>query len=189
MMRGLADSRVQVIVTGAAALLGGALVALPWVGGPGPAALPAQWGTEGWVYGRVVAVGTSIDQACAEGDLDRLRSLLTPDYLASLADLLRQHGHDLGGDSLRRQRRHLGDFAALQLVVGLGAPRAAACVFSSDQPQRDAGYPARRALLGLRFAWDGYALRLDARAARSLLPGDSVPALGRAFAAELLESR
>jgi hypothetical protein len=148
--------------------------------------------------GQIVDAVARVDAACSAGDLDALRALTTARYFGELTSLIGQSARRLDADASPAHKLHVGDVGALRLVLGSSAPdprrgdsvegeiRAAAVVVFA---RRRAGFEHQAdggALFALRFAWDGFDLRLDGKASRLVRVGDLEAAVARELARELL---
>lgn len=167
---------------------GACLVALPWLRPPRPHSLPAEWGRGSRTHALVMAAAGTVDRACRTGDVDALGRATTTRYLAGLQELLRQGGRRLDGASLAEQKVHVGGIAQLPLLVGVAGSDAAVAVFARERTGIEHEAQAQ-ALLALRFAWDGFELRLDDKASRTVAPGESLAGQARSLAKRLLAER
>lgn len=170
------------------AVVGACLVAFPWLERPQPHTLPQEWGVESRTHALVNVAAGAVDRACREGDLVALQAATSPRYFGELEGLLARGGRRLDAETLRQQKVHVGGIAQLPLLVGLGAPDAAVAVFARARTGFEHEAEAH-GLLGLRFAWDGFVMRLDGKVGRAVAPGTSVASAARALARELLAAR
>lgn len=155
---------VKVPMGAIVALLGcGAVLAvLPWLALPEPMRAPARIEPGSSAFVELTALCREVDRACRDGDVARLRRLITPEMWRSSTRLLRAARRRADGRSLAQQRALVGDLDALQPVCGAAANERAVLVFLRARPVA-AGGAVRRSLLALGFVWDGYRFLLDAK--------------------------
>ena len=182
----------------ATAVAGACFVAAPWFEWREPRSLPGSFDARSRTAELIVEAVARVDAACSTSDLDSLRALTTERYFGELSSLIGQSARRLDADASPAHKLHVGDVGALRLVLGSsasnpppdGAPpdgriRATAVVVfarrrAGFEHQADAG-----ALFALRFAWDGFDLRLDGKASRLVRVGDLEAAVARELAREL----
>jgi hypothetical protein len=136
----------------------------------------------------VTLAAAAVDKACRTGDVAALQRATSPRYFAALAALLADDGRRLDGASLQQQKVHVGGIAQLPLLVGVAGADAAVAVLARDRAGVEHEVEPR-ALLALRFSWDGFTMRLDDKVSRAVPAGESVSAAARALAKELMAAR
>lgn len=170
------------------AVVGAGLVALPWVERPQAQALPGEWSKGSRTHALVTLAAAAVDRACRNGDVAGLQRTTSRRYFGELQALLGGSGRRLDEATLRQQKVHVGGVGRLPLLIGVAGADAAVAVFERERVGFEHEAQAQ-ALLALRFAWDGFELRLDGKVSRTVPPGDSMSIRARTLAIELLASR
>ena len=171
------------VVLGVVASLGVLLVVAPWVA-PRSLDLPPEIRAGQPAQERLLQLARAVDGAFARGDVDGLRAQVTPAQWSRMDAWVRGAGRTLDAATLREQGYLIGDVDNMPYLHGASRADAAVLVFA-----RGPGIATssdRRSLFGVRFAWDGWTLRLDGKRSLTVPPLDDLAARAVEWAAELL---
>jgi hypothetical protein len=166
---------------------GTVMIALPMALSRTAMNLPPALREDTMGYVELVDTAAAVDRAFALGDLRRLQAVVTPRYLERLSAALRRSaGQALDRKSMLEQGVHVGDLQKLRFILGRSSRDRVALAYDMASPERDGGYPVRRAVFVLQFVWDGSAFRLDGKTTRDLRAGQSAARLAELVVDELL---